>query len=195
MGHSIDDVIEACRVEFRLEVTDENKRQYANFLRSQLKKHPEYDLDAKPRNSHIYHHLELLAHKLKIFAYLTRQEGVRERLCDDEKILETDESLRLLRIMGNSSGMWGDDNACRIYLQSGRAKKRDPDLPSYKEIIDEIGRHRAVVKIWRRKIVYAKDVATKANGNAGGSKGDVRGSYSRAKHRMRKTTDNRHLRG
>lgn len=160
VSNSIDDIINTASMEYRLEVTPENRQKYVEFLKRQLCSHPAYAKDHQHRITKKAYHA-LLVDILLIFAYLTRRRKVKQSTHDSEgTLLDSDEKLHLLRAIGNDASSWDDLQLCGLYMRRGYGH-RAHKLPSYTALIDEIGKDEEVVKIWGRELSYDRDLSAK----------------------------------
>ena len=149
--------------------------------------HPEYDrgklnFGERPSKSkesfRNFPYLSLVVDKLLIFAYLMREEPVIDEY-SEKTLLDTDEKLCLLRARSGKDS-WPDESLFNMYLRRLNGNKKY-GLPTYIEIIDEIGKDPEVVAIWRRELSYKNDVGGKKSrgfvkgGEVSNSAGDITG--------------------
>jgi len=155
---SIEDVIKSCTEQYGLNVTEGSKQKYRAFLERQLQKHPEYNLDDKPKKgAGLGTCFTLLVDKLLIFSYLIRESQTKLGPFQDT-VINKDEKLALLRVRGRDGSLWNDKRLHSVYIRRDYHYKTHK-TQRYVAIIDELGEDSEVVKLWKRKISYQKDIS------------------------------------
>ena len=135
-----------------LNVTEDNKPAYIDFLQRQVAAHPDYEL-VRHNKVRFSPDASLLADKTYVFGCLTRLQKVKDKV-GDQKIIIEEEDLRLLKIYGADHTIWDDTNLGRVYVRNTRSKTK----MKYKEIVDEVGQDPFIVRIWGRELTYDKDI-------------------------------------
>lgn len=164
MSSTIDEIIQTCSKEYNLAVTAENTRKYVAFLQRQERIHPDYFKAGIDDNTkRVYVNLE--ADKLYIFSILIRETKITSDINTKEQSL-IDERVKLhhLRLRGCDQYMWDELKLYKVHnRRRDKAKSINalPNLPNYREIIDEVGQDEEVLKVWNSEIIsYFTHVAS-----------------------------------
>ena len=154
MAATIEEIIKICTMEHSLNVTPKNMPQYIGFLGRRIKKHKGFK---KADETAGVAYANLLADELYIFSILTRQTEVTLDSNNGKKsLMDTFEKLRSLKQKNNDYFMWDDYHLYNIFRRRNRAREKylELNLPSYRQVIDEVGKDKEVRKIWKKKIEY-----------------------------------------
>jgi hypothetical protein len=151
MANSIDEIIENCVERHGLEVTDNNKEMYEEFLKRQLLAHPEYDLNQQAPNpgKRIFPYLNLMGNKLMLFSYLDAETSIIAGYKGNTKIkkVESIDDWYLLRPaelgagalpQGGTPSRKTDITFFSLYI-SVMQEHTKYGFPSWGELIDELG--------------------------------------------------------
>jgi len=137
---SIDYVIEECRQDFKIEESEKHKP----FLERYITQTP------KPKQATEKAYVQLLEDALLMFSYLTRERTTTEN--GQEIKINSEKRLKLLCPAGMQACVWQDTRAGQLYARREYARKKG--LPSYKDLINIIGKDEEVRKVWKREIKY-----------------------------------------
>ena len=160
MKSQLENILEIAKTNNRLEVSDSNHRMYINFLRREKIRNSHYfGTNYREKKKKLF--LDLLVDKVLMFSYLMRQTKVVEsRFNSKETYIDTDDKLHLMRSRSESV-FWEDSNLSQIAGRrngvSSKNKSLRKYLPTYTELINEIGGHPLVVKLWGRVLTYDND--------------------------------------
>lgn len=156
----LEEIIARCSEEYGVPITAQSRRAFHSFLKRYSGAHRHYDYEYRPpRNSSRRIYVDLATDALYLFSILTGEVPVADPA--GELIHLTKRSqLGLLSAKGNVKSLWYDDDlhnawSRRIYHRKyyGRI------LPTYIELINEVGQDREVVKKWGKEgIDYTRDI-------------------------------------
>ena len=159
MGEDIVAIILSHFEEHGFDLREDNLVDCIRFLERQYEKHKEdYEWDLEtPIKENKY--LSLMYDKLILFAYLARLNMITAS--NGELIsVDTPEMLKLLRIKAKKSE-WASEELYELYRRRFGAYNNQ-EMPSYSEIINEIGEDEQIVKIWGKKIFYETDICSES---------------------------------
>jgi hypothetical protein len=138
---SIDYVIEECRRDFKIE----DNEKHEPFLERYIAQIP------RPETASERAYVHLLEDALLMFSYLIKERKTTE----NGKEVSINSKARL-KLLGPSAGMsacmWQDSRIGQLYARREYFRKKG--LPSYKDLINLIGKDEEVKKSWGREINY-----------------------------------------
>ncbi|MBW2993338.1 hypothetical protein KY317_02070 [Candidatus Woesearchaeota archaeon] len=184
---TIEDIVDVCEEKYELNVTKENKRKYSNFLKRQLKKHPEYDINKttnKKKTSKAYIYFNFLVDKLLLFSYLIGETEITAGYGSHtyKKRIKGADDLYLLRPSetGHSSKAKERKTDRQLFKLIGRIRVRyylhkdkfsyiqkrgeciddeeTDNVQNWGECIDELGEDTSVIKHLGKRIDYNSSV-------------------------------------
>src|SRR3989344_3540483 len=152
---SLDDVIGEAQEHYGLAVTEQNHSLYQGFLKRQQYKH-HYNLERRTSGG-TKPYVDLLIDSLLLFSYLMRERITKDETGQDTR-LDSEEKLHLLQTPGEDRT---SDSRLRTLYTRRRVARQRFRMPTYVELVDEIGSDPEVRKLWGRKITYKNDIQQK----------------------------------
>lgn len=202
MSPNIDNVIEVCEKRYKLIVNGINEKRYMEFIKRQLDKHTEYDLDYAVLNARKnpypfpYPYIVLMSNKLYLFSILGGETPIKTKIKEVpiEKRILAPNDLYLLRpsefgaVAGSNlapinkskvrKNRQSDERLLLLYHSITNNYRKNSEIfpfPNWSSLINELGRDLEIIEYFNGQIITYKMVLKCPSPNVkshGGYRGD-----------------------